>query len=377
MSFGIESTLSQHSVLYKITVVIINTLIYIRRYFAKILSVQSDTLVIVALHKLGDTIFTIPAIKLIINDVHLSVTIVCFEESRYLYELVFKNVNIITLNKNDFLFNQRIAKLSANKKVKTLKPKLIFDLTGVMTSATLIYNTGAEKIIGFNRPFFRAIYTHFREIKDIKHSIDIYLQAISSYLKFEPGEVETSVAIQKSTYGVIGICPFAGWAAKEWGIKNFISLAIYLNNKYKVKIIVPAAQIADDIRNELVFNNITYVETKTVAELINQLASTSLIIGNDSGPIHIASLFGIPTFTIYGPTNPAFHLPFGKHHQAVQKKIKCSPSDSDRFCFTNAGINGCPSNECLKTLTVGEVISELKKFIEYLNLSEDSVEPDK
>src|SRR5690606_28398788 len=45
------------------------------------------------------------------------------------------------------------------------------------------------------------------------------------------------------------------------------------------------------------------------------------------------------------------------------KKMKCSPAESENYCFTNAGRNGCPSFECMNTLSVDTV---LKKVLEFL-----------
>ena len=61
-------------------------------------------------------------------------------------------------------------------------------------------------------------------------------------------------------------------------------------------------------------------------ELISNIKKCSLIIGNDSGVIQIAASIGKPTFTIYGPTNPKFHLPLDneKYNRFSQHKINCT-----------------------------------------------------
>jgi ADP-heptose:LPS heptosyltransferase len=84
--------------------------------------------------------------------------------------------------------------------------------------------------------------------------------------------------------------------------------------------------------------------------------------------LQIAALLGKATFTIYGPTNPEFHLPFGKYHAYVQKNISCSPKKNEKFCFTDAGRDGCPSFECMNLLSVEEVIPRVMDFISRLNI---------
>ena len=111
-----------------------------------------------------------------------------------------------------------------------------------------------------------------------------------------------------------------------------------------------------------------FKETKNIDDLISIIAGSSIFISNDSGPLQIAALLGKPTFTIYGPTNPEYHLPFGNHHRFIQKIIECSPPKGEKFCFTNAGRDGCPSFECMNLLSVEEVLPQVMDFISSHNI---------
>jgi lipopolysaccharide heptosyltransferase III len=63
------------------------------------------------------------------------------------------------------------------------------------------------------------------------------------------------------------------------------------------------------------------------------LSRCSLLVGNDSGPKHVAVALGVPTVTIYGPTNPAtWHPPSGPHEALFAEGLDC--------LFCNA--NRCP-----------------------------------
>jgi len=105
-----------------------------------------------------------------------------------------------------------------------------------------------------------------------------------------------------------------------------------------------------------------------VENLIEHINSCSIFIGNDSGPIYIASLLGKPTITIYGPTNPEYSRPIGEHHHVIANTIKCSPEKNKQYCFTTAGMFGCPSFECMNLLNVDEVYNNVAPLIkEYCN----------
>jgi ADP-heptose:LPS heptosyltransferase len=98
--------------------------------------------------------------------------------------------------------------------------------------------------------------------------------------------------------------------------------------------------------------------------LIIKIKECSAFIGNDSGPIYIASLLDKPTFTLFGPTNPEFSLSSGEHHRYIAKSLKCSPAKNTQYCFTQAGQNGCPAFECMNLLGLDEVNRCIRLFLE-------------
>ena len=60
-------------------------------------------------------------------------------------------------------------------------------------------------------------------------------------------------------------------------------------------------------------------------ELMELLKISNLLFTNDSGPMHFAAALGIPTISLFGPTDPDKTGPFGKNHKVFQSQEKCSP----------------------------------------------------
>jgi ADP-heptose:LPS heptosyltransferase len=48
----------------------------------------------------------------------------------------------------------------------------------------------------------------------------------------------------------------------------------------------------------------------TLSDLIALLAQARLVVGNDSGPLHLAAALGTPTLTLFGPTDPNQYRPY-------------------------------------------------------------------
>ena len=227
--------------------------------------------------------------------------------------------------------------------------------------------SAANHIIGINESYFKSIYTEFTPKRTSPHIIDIYLDAISSIISHDRKSLK-EFRSNINEDGYLLIHPFAGWKAKEWNLNKFINLAANLNKNFETILVTPPGMIAGDIATEILAAGIRLVETKNTDELLDVIKGCSLIISNDSGPVYMANIMGKPTFTIYGPTNPAFHIPYGKNHQFYQKIIKCSPDAGSKYCFTDAGRNGCPSFECMNMISIQELEKKLFEFIYSLGI---------
>lgn len=82
-----------------------------------------------------------------------------------------------------------------------------------------------------------------------------------------------------------------------------------------------------------------------VEVLLCVLRGSSLVIGNDSGPVHLAAAMGRPTVTIFGSTSPEWTAPRGRSTAIVSAGLDCSP------CFERE----CPLGEARCMLDIDPV----------------------
>ncbi len=143
-----------------------------------------------------------------------------------------------------------------------------------------------------------------------------------------------------------------------------------MKDDYSVEIISPENRLPEDIKENILQKNIPLSITETMEELISKIKESSVFISNDTGPLYIANLLGKATFTIYGPTNPEFSLPFGNYHAYIQKKIECSPEPGHQYCFTLAGVY-CPLYECMNQLSLQEVYDSVKPFLNKIGIKKN------
>jgi heptosyltransferase-2 len=325
------------------------------------------TIAIISFHRLGDTVFTIPAIREIFNHYKdYKIFIFCYPASKTIYKIEFEEKQIKSISKDEFRVRRRFASLKARPIIKDINPEIIFDITGTAASASLIFNLAAVKIIGMNIRYFKNIYTHYKPIRVLPHFMDIYMDVVRQVISIDNIDERYEFKTTINSNSKLLIHPFAIRKSKEWKLIRYIHIAKILNENYDVEIISPPGFLQDFEIEEIQNLNIPLTMTETVKDMIQKIKECSLFISNDSGPVYIASLLGKPTFTIYGPTNPEYSLPFGKNHQFIWKKLKCS-AENDKFCFTQGGIN-CPAYECMNLLEEKDVLESLESFLEKLGI---------
>ena len=80
------------------------------------------------------------------------------------------------------------------------------------------------------------------------------------------------------------------------------------------------------------------------------LSRASLLITNDSGPMHVAAAVGTPVVALFGPTSAVRTGPYGVGHHVLTGKVPCSP------CFSRTCHNTLPL-ECLKLVSPEQVLA--------------------
>ncbi len=96
--------------------------------------------------------------------------------------------------------------------------------------------------------------------------------------------------------------------------------------------------------------------------LLPIVQKASLVITNDSAPLHLADSLGVPVLAIFGPTNPKKYGPRGKISAVISKNLFCQPCEKAQCRF---------HHECLKDLSVGEVRAKAIQLLEGNKRDED------
>lgn len=204
----------------------------------------------------------------------------------------------------------------------------------------------------------------------ILNPLGISNQEIKYSLKIPPKNSAKTLSLLKE-YGysskdaVIALHPGTACEIKQWEIERFAELSSILTTRYDSKLIIiygPRERRFEQDRIIKLFSpKARFALYPSIKELAGLLERCNLLIGNDSGPIHLAAALGIPTISIFGPSNHLVSGPLGNKHKVIRKDVPCSP------CYGRFSVKfKCKNKDhrkCLKLLSAEEVIKETGPII--------------
>lgn len=99
-----------------------------------------------------------------------------------------------------------------------------------------------------------------------------------------------------------------------------------------------------------------------LAVLAALMERSALVIGSDSGPLHLAVAVGAPSIHLYGPVDPALFGPWSDQparHRVIRADCACAPCN--RLEYT---LSELPAHRCMETITVEQVWNVAKEMLE-------------
>src|SRR6266581_4037099 len=266
----------------------------------------------------GSTVLAYPAILRAIEMVgRENVYFVVFEDNRFILDAmeIIPEGNVITIATKS-LFGLATGTLRAVLRVRKIGIDAVVDMEFLTRfSAIVTFATGAKSRVGFHTffgdgPYRGDLMTHRLLYNPHLHTSQMF-EAMVEALTGAPAEA------------------------------------------------VPNKQLADKVGSDRV---IRLAGKTTLRHLLVLYARSEILVTNDSGPAHFASLTPIRVVTLFGPETPALFAARSPNATALWAGIACSPC-------VNAYNNRqsiCRDNLCMQAITVDDVFKEVTRIYDSL-----------
>ena len=215
-------------------------------------------------------------------------------------------------------------------------------------------------------------YQHNNNKFQNRHQVEKYNDFVNESLNtdFSAGRLNVvignlieseKISVEKDTL-TLGFNPGATYGdSKRWYPEEFVEVGAQLSNKYNI-IIFGAPnekEIAADIEKGLIEKGVTNYQNlagnTSVEELIYHISTLDMFVTGDTGPMHLAATFQIPTVAIFGPTKVNETSQWMNDKCIVVKRnLECQP------CMKRT----CPlkHHNCMNLIKAKEVLDAIKSL---------------
>jgi len=269
---------------------------------------------VIRLRSLGDCVLTTPALDILKRsraDLHVAVMV----EDRF--RDIFEGNSSV-----DEILSPRLAAL------RRYRPYLCLNLHGGSRSAWMTALSGARYRAGFGHFRNQFVYNlripRAQEILGVNRTVHTaeHLASAIFYLGVPACEIPRAELAARHEKGPTTkddglphcvIHPVAAAPEKTWRADGFLRVAEHLRASGLDSVFVGAAN--DDLSP---FRDWRVVSGAPLSEIKSLLAGSTLFVGNDSGPAHMAAALGVPSVVIFGPSDPAIWGPWRTPAQIVR-----------------------------------------------------------
>lgn len=249
--------------------------------------------------------------------------------------------------------------VKANRIFRKRKFDVVLEFQALFKSGIFAsLNRGAERY-GFKnaRELSHLFLNHPIFVRDkSRHAVENYLQ-FARHFGCPTEEVEFPIYIPtederyveqlllnkgiKREDFIVFVGATARWRSKFWDQEAFARLCDELVRRYGAKLIfsgLPSeAGYLQEIREQMREDALIMAGRTNIKQFLALIKRSRLYVGVDSGSMHAAAAFKVPTIALFGPSNPSWIGPYGQEQGIVKVDLPCAPCNkrdcSHRSCM--------------------------------------------
>ena len=333
-------------------------------------------ILIVNVNWIGDTLFSTPFIRAV-REAYPDSHIACLLHPRC-KEILELNPRLdeIIIYDEEGVHKSLLGKLKLVISLSKKKFDTAFLLHRSFTKALIVFLAGIKARIGYPTKRRAMLLTKMAEPPAGEaHKVEYFLDIArasgmtpksrsyeffinDTHKKFITNLLREAGISDKDT--IVVLCPGGNWDPKRWPKENFARLADMLSEKSGAKIVISGAKkdmgLAEEIKGMMKARPVITAGRTTLKDLAALFSCASLVIANDTGPMHLAVAMKAKTIGLFGPTSPAITGPYGEGcYKVISKNDTC-----DIPCYDFS----CIDNRCMAAIKVSDVFNEAVTILE-------------
>lgn len=262
---------------------------------------------------------------------------------------------------------------------------IVFDIQGNLKSGVIAWLTGAKKRFGFSRDFLQesvnALFTNHKiaQRKQDDNANTRYLRVVSAAFEHDYSAMDLAVDIYTGPNennvadNLIRNCNseqvflFHGgttWQTKFWSEEGWTELGKAVHAKFPDSMILlswgnDSEKSSADRVAAGIGGKIRVLDKYSLKGIVAIIKKVDVVIGGDTGLIHLAAAVGTPTVSYYRASDGSVSGPRGPEHIIVQSPLSCTR------CFRTS----CDKDsECRDSITVDAILTGIEELQPHFKL---------
>ncbi len=243
-----------------------------------------------------------------------------------------------------------------------------------VASALLGFASGSSERIGFDTEWRRPLLTRGVPYRRDQHEVENLLDVLRAdgispadkrlELWVSPDE-QAAAADFLAHHGVhtgeklVALHPFATNEPRAWHEDDFAEVARALQKEHGARALIfggkPDQANAERLRAKIDPLALNIAGQTNLRQSIALLSRCVLMIGNDSGIMHLAAALGIPLIALFGPGAPSRFGPWTDQARVIYHNFPCSPCRQKFFLDCTPSARQKPP--CVEAISVSQVLS--------------------
>lgn len=250
---------------------------------------------------------------------------------------------------------------------------LVLDAQGLIKSA-LVARQARGPRWGLDRrsarePLAALAYGHRVAVDKAQHAVPRLRQLFAKALGYELPDIAADYGIDRSSlpaspYGAdLVFLHGTTWETKHWPEEYWQALAMQAAQTGR-RVLLPWGGETERVRAERIAaaapQAIEVLPRLDLGELAGVLGGVRAVVGVDTGLAHLAAALGVPSVTVYGPTQPDRTGTYGPGQLHLAAEFPCAPC-MNRVCSYRGPAEVRPA--CFGTLPPARVWAQVERLL--------------
>jgi lipopolysaccharide heptosyltransferase I len=250
---------------------------------------------------------------------------------------------------------------------------LVVDMQGLLRSGLMAWASGAPRRVGFRNAREGSRYTYTHKIAPpatgAVHAVDRMWAVAEAFgvghlpktfrVPLQPAEVSAARDLLAALpRPVVAVAAGAKWLTKRWPTVHFAEALNRAHSHFGGSCVFIGAPddiaLSLEVACKLRGPSLDLTGRTSLPRLAAVLSQSDAMLGNDTGPLHLAAALGVPCVAPYLCTQVALHGPYQQASRCVETNVACAGSY----------LKKCGNMVCMPELTADRLWPKLAETLD-------------